>query len=227
MKRFSFLIAAVFLAFVAMSQTGAEAVGPSHADRFAGASAAGDTGTYNFDRAHTFIGFRIRHNGLIEVPGFFRDFTGAVTYDAKDVTKSSVEFTAKVTSVDTGVAGRDNHLRTKDFFEVETYPELKFKSTKVEKKGNGWVLTGDLTMKGVTKSVSFPFNLTGFLPGNERSGGRMGITAETRINRRDYGINYGNPAAPIIVVADEVTVVLQIEAVMPRQAPAATPAPGN
>ncbi len=227
MKRVSFLIAVAFFAFVALSQNGAEAVGPSHADRFAGAVAAGESGTYNFDRAHSFIGFRIRHNGLIEVPGFFRDFTGAVTYDSKDVTKSSVEFTAKVTSVDTGVAGRDNHLRTKDFFEVETYPELKFRSTKVEKKGNGWMLTGDLTMKGVTKSVSFPFNLTGFLAPTERAGSRMGITAETKINRRDYGINYGNPAAPIIAVADEVTVVLQIEAVMPRQAPAATPAPGN
>lgn len=227
MKRVSFLIAVAFFAFVALSQNGAEAVGPSHADRFAGAAATGETGTYNFDRAHSFIGFRIKHNGLIEVPGFFRDFTGVVAYDAKDVTRSSVEFTAKVTSVDTGVAGRDNHLRTKDFFEVETYPEMKFKSTRVEKKGNGWMLTGDLTMKGVTKSITFPFNLTGFLPGNERSGGRMGITAETKLNRRDYGINYGNPAAPIIAVADEVTVVLQIEAIMQRPAPAATPAPGN
>lgn len=224
MKRTSFLIAFVFLAFVVLSQTGAEAVAPDFADRFAGARQSGASGTYSFDKAHSFIGFRIKHNGLIEVPGFFRDFTGTINYDAKDVTKSSVEFIAKVTSVDTGVAGRDNHLRTKDFFEVETYPDLKFKSTKVEKKGNSWVLTGDLTIKDVTKPVTIPFNITGFLPGNERSGGRMGITGETRINRREFNVNYGNPTAAIITVADNVDIVLQIEATMPRPAPAATPA---
>lgn len=228
MKRASFLIALMFFAFVVLSQNGAEAVGPNFADRFAGGTAAGDSGTYNFDKAHTFIAFRVRHNGLIEVPGFFRDFTGTVTYDAKDVTKSSVEFTAKATSVDTGVQGRDTHLRSKDFFEVETFPELKFKSTKVEKRGNGWLLAGDLTIKGVTKPVTIPFNLTGFLPATERSGGRMGITGETKINRRDFGVNYGNPTAPIIVVADNVDIMLQIEATMPRPAPPApTATPGE
>jgi polyisoprenoid-binding protein YceI len=228
MKRTSFLIAFVLVTFVVLSQSGAEAVGPTFADRYVAAAPAGDSGTYTFDRAHTFIGFRIKHNGLIEVPGFFRDFTGTVAYDAKDVTKSSVEFTAKVTSVDTGVQGRDNHLRTKDFFEVETFPELKFKSTKVEKKGNSWMLTGDLTIKGVTKPVTIPFNLTGFLPGTERSGGRMGITGETKINRRDFGVNYGNPTAPIIVVADNVDIILQIEATLPRPTPPAPAAtPGN
>jgi len=228
MKRVSFLIAFAFFAFVVLSQSGTEAVEPTFADRFAGSVAAGDSGTYNFDKAHTFIAFRVKHNGLIEVPGFFRDFTGTVNYDAKDVSKSSVEFTAKATSVDTGVQGRDNHLRTKDFFEVETYPELKFKSTKVEKKGNGWLLTGDLTIKGVTKPVTIPFNLTGFLPATERSGGRMGITGETKINRRDFGINYGNPTAPIITVADNVDIMLQIEATMPRPTPPApTATPGE
>src|SRR5690349_8887026 len=79
---------------------------------------AAETGAYSFDKAHSFIGFKVKHMGLIEVPGFFRDFTGTVNYDSANPTKSSVEFTAKVTSVDTGVAGRDRHLRTADFFDV-------------------------------------------------------------------------------------------------------------
>ncbi|MCV4697999.1 YceI family protein, partial [Escherichia coli] len=77
-----------------------------------------EAGTYEFDKAHSFIGFRIKHMGLIEVPGFFRDFKGTVQFDAADITKSTVEFTAKIQSVDTGVAARDNHLRTADFFDA-------------------------------------------------------------------------------------------------------------
>lgn len=205
--------------------TGAAAVEMTQSEQYAalGARQTGESGVYNFDKAHSFIGFKVKHYGLIEVPGYFRDFTGAVNYDAKDPAKSTVEFTAKATSVDTGVAGRDNHLRSADFFEVQKFPELSFKSTKVEKKGKGWIVTGDFTLKGVTKSISFPFNISGFLPADQRSGGKMGITAETSINRRDYGVNYGsNMPNGTPVLSDDVKVVLQIEA--NRAKPAATPA---
>jgi polyisoprenoid-binding protein YceI len=189
----------------------------------------GESGTYNFDKAHSVIAFKVKHNGLIEIPGFFRDFTGSINYDAKDVSKSSVAFTAKATSIDTGVANRDNHLRSADFFEVEKFPEVTFKSTSVAKKGKDWIVTGDFTMKGVTKSISFPFKVTGFLPAGQRSGPRMGVTAATSFNRRDYGVNYGGniPGTSTPVIADNVDVILQIEAVVPRQAPAASPAPGE
>ncbi len=223
MKRAFYVIAFAVFGMFALINTGAEAVNSTLSERFAAAGAVqtGESGTYNFDRAHTFIGFKVNHNTLIEVPGFFRDFTGAVTYDAKDVTKSSVAFTAKVTSVDTGVQGRDNHLRSPDFFEVEKFPEMTFKSTKVEKKGKGWIVTGDFTLKGVTKSISFPFNIPGFLPAGERNGGRMGVTAETMINRRDFGVNYDSKLPNgMQVVADQVKVVLQIEAVRPKPAAA-------
>lgn len=179
-----------------------------------GQKETGATGTYNFDKAHTAIGFRVKHLGLVDVPGYFRDFAGKINFDAADMTKSSVEFTAKMTSVDTGVAGRDNHLRTADFFEVEKYPEMTFKSTSVTKKGKGYILTGDLTMKGVTKSVSFPFNVVGFVK-NQR-GTVMGVTAETSINRRDFGVNYGNNlpnGTPML--SDNVAIVLNIEAMLP------------
>ena len=182
-----------------------------------------EAGSYSFDKAHSFIGFKVKHMGLIEVPGYFRDFTGTVNYDAADPSKSTVEFKAVMTSVDTGVKGRDDHLRRADFFEVEKYPEMTFKSTSVTKKGKGWVLNGDLTMKGVTKPVSIPFEITGFVPGGERNGAKIGITGETTINRRDFGVNYGNNLpSGVPAISDDVRVVLAIEAAKPRpQAPAA------
>ena len=213
MKRGSLLAALALLALVVLSQSGTHAVNNTFAERFAGGVPVGDSGVYTFDKAHSFIQFTVNHNGLTEVPGFFRDFTGSINFDSKDITRSTVEFTAKATSIDTGVAARDNHIRTKDFFEVETYPDITFKSTKVEKKGSGWLLTGDFTIKGVTKSISFPFQIVGWLPPSERSGGKMGIAAETTINRRDYGVNWGtNLPSGIAIVADTVKISLQIDA---------------
>ncbi len=213
MKRTSFLIAFAFIAFIILSQNGTGAVNRSFEERFAGGPAIGESGTYNFDKNHSFIQFTVNHMGLTDVPGFFRDFTGAINFDAKDIAKSTVEFTAKATSIDTGVTARDNHLRTKDFFEVEKYPDITFKSTKVQKKGKGWLLTGDFTMKGVTKSITFPFQIVGWLPADERSGGKMGIAAETTINRRDYGISWGSTLpGGVAAVSDMVKISLQIDA---------------
>jgi polyisoprenoid-binding protein YceI len=231
MKRASILFGIALFALFIFSNSGTQAVDQSFAERFA----AGDkddkkkdttdyTGAYSFDKAHSFIGFKVRHMGLIDVPGFFRDFTGTVNYDAKDVSKSTVEFTAKATSADTGVAGRDAHLKKPEFFDVEKYPDITFKSTKVEKKGKSWMLTGDFTMKGVTKSITFPFSIAGFLPPGER-GAKMGITGQTTINRRDYGVNYGtNLPSGIAAVSDNVIIDLQIEANGGPKVPAAAAA---
>jgi polyisoprenoid-binding protein YceI len=232
MKRAAFLLGFAFIALFIFSNSGIEAVNPSITEKFAGRDkdkkkkdTTDYTGTYSFDKAHSAISFRVKHMGLVEVLGFFRDFKGTVDYNAKDVGKSTVEFTAQAISIDTGVAGRDTHLKSADFFEVDKFKEITFKSTKVEKKGKGWILTGDFTMKGVTKSISFPFNIAGFLPAGERSGAKMGITAATTINRRDYGVNYGSNlpnGAPML--SDDVKIDLQIEANGPRPAaPAAAP----
>ena len=221
MKRVSLLFGIAFIAFVVLSQSGTLAVNQTFAERFAGWPAVGESGTYNFDKAHSFIQFTVNHNGLTQVPGFFRDFTGAVNFDAKDINKSTVEFTAKTTSIDTGVAARDNHLRTKDFFEVDKYPEITFKSTQIEKKGKNWMMTGDFTMRGVTKSITFPFQIVGWLPVTDKSGGKMGIAAETIINRRDFGVNWGSniPGTSIPVVSDSVKISLQIDAGKKKDAP--------
>lgn len=182
-------------------------------ERFAAAADSGVTGRYNFDPAHTSIGFKVKHLGLVEVPGYFRDFTGSIDYNSADPTKSSVSFTAKTTSVDTGVAARDNHLRTGDFFEVAKFPEMTFVGKSISKKGNAHVLIGDLTMKGVTKSVSIPFTITGFLPDQRSGGTRIGVVGETTINRRDFGVNYGgNLPNGAAMLSDEIKVILNIEA---------------
>ncbi len=175
------------------------------------------SGQYKFDNSHTAIEFRIKHFGLVDVPGFFRDFTGSIDINAADMTKSAVQFSAKMTSVDTGIAGRDNHLRTADFFEVEKYPEMTFKSTKVDMRGATWYLTGDLTLKGVTKSVTFPFDIVGFLPDARSGGTRVGVVAETTINRRDFGVTYGgNLPNGAQMLSDNVRVILNLEALAPK-----------
>ena len=171
------------------------------------------SGRYDFDPAHGIIGFGVRHLGIALVEGRFKDFTGSVNFDEKDITRSTVEFTAKIASIDTGVEPRNAHLRTADFFDAEKFPEMTFKSTKVEKKGKQYLLTGDLTIKGVTKQISLPFAITGAVA-DPWGGTRFGIEASTVINRRDFGINYGNllPSGALDV-ANDVKIDLHLEAV--------------
>jgi polyisoprenoid-binding protein YceI len=213
MKKFFLTVAVLTVALVAAAKfaTTADAGITTTIPRDEKSMKDAESGTYTFDKAHSFIGFKVKHMGLIDVPGYFRDFTGTVNYDAADATRSTVEFSAKATSVDTGVAGRDNHLRSADFFEVEKFPEITFKSTKVAKHGNDLHITGDFTMKGVTKSITFEFDLTGFVK-DQRGGAKIGISADTKINRRDYGINYGtNMPNGTPTLSDIVEVDLEIE----------------
>jgi polyisoprenoid-binding protein YceI len=171
-------------------------------------------GVYNIDPAHSVIGFSIRHLEIAWVEGRFKDFKGTINFNDADVTKSSVEFAAKVESIDTGVEQRNAHLRTADFFDVAKYPEMTFKSTRVERKGkNGYLLIGDFTLRGVTKQVQLPFTVTGAIKdpwGNTR----FGVSAETKIDRRDYGITWGKTLDNGgLDVGNEVTIELQLEAV--------------
>ena len=171
------------------------------------------SGTYKFDPAHTIVGFGVRHLGIALVEGRFKDIQGVVEYHADDVTKSSVRFTAKIDSIDTGVAARDTHLKSADFFEAEKFPEMIFQSTKVARVNGRLTLTGDLTIKGVTKQVSFPFSMTGGIQ-DPWGGTRFGIAAGTSLNRRDFGINFGSKLpSGALDVANEVSVELHIEAV--------------
>ena len=180
-------------------------------------------GVYNLDPAHSIIGFAVRHLEINLVSGRFKDFTGSINYNDQDATKSTVVFNAKIASIDTEVAPRDKHLLSADFFDAVSYPEMKFVSTKIEKKGKDkYILHGDFTLKGVTKQIEFPFTFTGAIKdpwGNTR----FGIEAQTKINRRDYGINYGKalPAGGFDV-ANEVMIDLRLEAVKPEPKAATT-----
>ncbi len=211
---------AVFaLAFVGFNTSGENLRGREFAAKFADTklSAAETTGSYDIDAKHSHIGFRVTHMGLAEVPGAFRDFSGSINYDGKDVSKSSVNFTAKVTSVDTGVAPRDEHLRKAEFFEVEKYPDMTFKSTKVEKKGDKWEVTGDFTLKGVTKQITIPFTVNGMMK-DAKGNVKMGISAQTMINRQDYGVKYGNKLPDgTLALSDMVKIDLQLEAGMMKK----------
>ena len=208
---------AVFaLALVSFNTSGENLREKEFAAKFADTklTAAETTGSYDIDAKHSYIGFRVTHMGLAEVPGAFRDFSGSINYDGKDVSKSSVNFTAKVASVDTGVAPRDTHLRTADFFEVEKYPDMTFKSTKVEKKGDKWEVTGDFTLKGVTKQITIPFTVNGLMK-DQKGNVKMGISAQTMINRQDYGVKYGNKLPDgTLALSDMVKIDLQLEAGM-------------
>lgn len=215
MKKISFLPGLALIGLFVFSNFSTNAGNANFVEEFVSNNAVSDegaSGAYSFNKPHSTIGFRVKHMGLVDVPGYFRDFSGIINYDAKDVSKSTIEFSAKTTSVDTGVAPRDTHLRTADFFDVEKFPDMTFKSAKIEKKNKQWMMTGDLTMRGVTKQVTFPFELVGFAK-DQKGGVTMGATAETTINRRDFGVNYGgNLPNGTPVLSDEIKVVLQIEA---------------
>lgn len=176
-------------------------------EKFGSSKVVGESGVYKIDKNHSAIGFEVQHMGLVNVPGYFTDFSGEVSYDAKDLTKSSVEFSAKTASVDTRVTGRDKHLNSPDFFDSKKFPEMTFKSTKVKKKGKKLMVTGDFTLRGVTKSITIPVNIAGFADGR-RGSKIMGVASETMIDRSDYGVNYGIGRS----VSKDVRVILNIEA---------------
>lgn len=152
---------------------------------------------YAVDAAHSNVGFTIPIlNGVSKVRGKFNEFTVAVEYDESDLTKSTVAATIKAASIDTGIEGRDKHLRTADFFDVEKYPEITFQSTRIVKKGKGFEATGDFTMHGVAKEIVIPFLDNGSFVNEANKTTLRGFTGTLNINRRDFGILYKHATIP-------------------------------
>jgi polyisoprenoid-binding protein YceI len=175
------------------------------------AIAAAATETFVFDKSHTKVGFQIRH-WLTKVEGRFRDFDGRIAIDRAQPMNSSVDVTIQAASIDTGQERRDNHLRSADFFEVEKYPTITFKSSKVVPKGKDlYEVTGDLTMHGVTKTLVVAVRHTGFLNLGKQE--KAGFEIVLPINRKDFGITWNRTADQGgVMLGDDVQIDLLVEA---------------
>jgi polyisoprenoid-binding protein YceI len=172
------------------------------------------SGEYEIDVAHSRIGFVARHAMVTKVRGHFAEFTGTIHADGSDLGASRVELSIKVASVDTASEQRDAHLRTNDFFAADQHEEIRFVSTAVEQTGPTTLdVTGDLTIRGITRPVTLAAELTGAAT-DPWGGERIGFEATTVINRKDFGVNFNAPLeAGGVLVSDKVTIEIDVEAV--------------
>jgi polyisoprenoid-binding protein YceI len=173
----------------------------------------GLSGTYTLDPAHTRIGFVARHAMVTKVRGSFNEFEGTATTDGTPA-NTSIEVTIKAASIDTRNEQRDEHLRSNDFLAMDEHPEITFRSTEVKPTGSSTLeVTGDLTVRGVTKSVTIPFDFEGAATdpfGNER----IGFEGSVVINRKDFGVNWNAALeAGGVLVSDKVTLEFEISAI--------------
>jgi polyisoprenoid-binding protein YceI len=178
---------------------------------FAWAAQPPPPGTYDIDPAHSKVGFEISHLVISTVDGRFNEYSGNIVV-GKTEADSSVNALIKMASIDTGMAKRDNHLRDTDFFNVQKYPEMTFKSKKLILKDSDLTIVGDLTLHGVTREVTLNGKYLGFIKG---MGGedRIAGQASTTINRGDFGLTWNKMIEAGPVVGDEVTILLKVEAV--------------
>ena len=173
------------------------------------------SGTYALDPSHSSVGFVARHAMVTKVRGAFNDVAGSGSFDAQDPTKSHLKVVIQAASIDTRNADRDGHLRGNDFFDMETYPEITFASTSVRQTGtDAYDVTGDLTMKGVTKSITIPFEVSG--PAVDPFGAtRIGLEGSVVVNRKDWGVNWNAALeAGGVLVSEKVTLEFEVSAVI-------------
>lgn len=165
---------------------------------------------YPIDMNHSTVGFSVPiMGGLSKVKGKFTDFNITLTNDELDATKSTVNVVIKAASVDTGIEGRDKHLRTADFFDVEKFPEITFQSSRIEKRGKQLIAHGTLTMHGISKEIALPFTITGVDENADKTKKNVGYSASLVLNRRDYGLNYEHKTVPNFV-GDNITVEIDL-----------------
>jgi polyisoprenoid-binding protein YceI len=171
-----------------------------------------EPGTWTIDASHSSVGFVARHLMVTKVRGVFGDVEGEITI-APDPFQSSVRATVDAASVSSGDPKRDEHLRSADFFDVEQYPEIEFVSKRVEPRDGGFVLTGDLTVHGVTREVSWDLEYDGTVQ-DPWGGTRAGFSATTEVNRKDWGLEWNVALeAGGLLVSDKVRLNVEVEAV--------------
>ncbi len=178
--------------------------------------------TFTVDPAHSEVSFQIRHL-VSQVRGRFNDFSGTIQLDTKNLAASSVDFHIKATSIDTNVADRDKHLRSADFFDVEKFPEISFKSESIAAAGKDkYNVTGTLTMHGVSKKVTLPVTYLGAIKDPFGGGSRAGFELETTLDRKDYGIIWNKALdSGSVMLGDDVKVAINLETVRKDAKPAA------
>jgi polyisoprenoid-binding protein YceI len=174
-------------------------------------------GTWQVDPVHSEVSFVVRHMMVSKVRGRFDTFSGTVV-TADDPLQSTVTASVDLASVNTGHADRDNHIRSEDFFHVEKHPTLTFQSTGIRKDGDDYLLDGDLTLRGITKPVTFKLEVNGFGP-DAYGGTRGGFTATTEVNRHDWNVNFQGPVPGVpggVLVSEKATLHLEIEIVLDK-----------
>jgi polyisoprenoid-binding protein YceI len=182
--------------------------------------------TWSIDPVHSQVDFAVKHMMFTTVRGRFSDVEGAIQLDAENPERSSVEVRIAAASIDTHVKDRDNHLRSEEFLDAEHHPELTFRSTKVNAEsaspGDPFQVTGDLTIRGTTREVTLTGRIEG--TGTDPWGGtRLGASAQTSIDRRDFGLTWNQALeAGGVLVGVEVKIELQVQAVQQQEAGVAT-----
>jgi len=171
------------------------------------------TGTWTIDPVHSEIGFSARHMMVSKVRGKFGNFSGQIV-TAEDPFKSSATAEIDLKSITTGNDQRDEHLRSADFFEVETYPTMTYRSSGARFEDGNYILDGELTLKGITRRVPLVLELNGFGP-DPYGGTRAGFTASGELNRSDFNVSFNAPLQNGgVVVGDKITLHLEVEAVL-------------
>ncbi len=204
----AFAATALFLSPILFSVGGVPAIAVVSAP--ASGAAVMATGTWGVDKSHTDIGFTIKHLAVSKVRGHFNDFDGTVIVNGAQPEKSSVSFAIKTASIDTANARRDGHLKGADFFDADKYPEITFKSTKISKTRKGFNATGQLTMRGVTKTVVLPFTVEGPVKGPDGTP-HMGIDTTVTINRQDYGLTWSKMVEGVSMISNEVDIAISLD----------------
>lgn len=169
-------------------------------------------GTWDIDPAHTDVGFVVRHMVVSKVRGRFDEVKGEIV-TAENPLESSVDITIDLSSISTNNKQRDDHVRSADFFEVEKHPEMTYQASGARRDGDNFVLDGELTLKGVTRTVPLTFEFNGVGP-DPFGGTRAGFSATARINRKDFDVNFDGVQNGIAVVSDKIDIHLEVEAVL-------------
>lgn len=167
---------------------------------------------WEVEKVHSSVGFSVKHLVISKVKGNFRDFSGTINFDGKNWDKASAEMKVMVGSINTNDDKRDAHLKSADFFDAGQFPEMSFKSKKVTKgEGDAFKLVGDLTIRGITKEVTFECEFNGMTDFMGTS--KAGFSAQTKINRQDFGVSWNKTLdTGGVVVGDEVEIYLELEA---------------